>query len=81
MSITKCIVHICTETEPIEFEHSILFVFLFWPSNRKTGTERVPRPLCFKKSGLFQAFRPSAISDLRLVNEFNARDRADIALK
>ena len=71
-------------TKPIEFEHFILLVLLSWPSNRKTRNRARATPIVFQEErpvpGL-QLEKRSAISDLRLVNELNARDRADIASK
>ena len=71
-------------TKPIEFERFVLLVFLSWPSNRKTRNRARATPIVFQEEwpvpGL-QLEKRSAISDLRLVNELNARDRADIASK
>ena len=66
-------------TKPIEFEHFILLVLLSWPSNRKTRNRARAMPIVFQEEWpdpCFQLEKPSAISDLRLVN-----DRADIASK
>ena len=70
-------------TKPIEFERFVLLVFLSWPSNRKTRNRARATPVVFQERPVpgLQLEKRSAISDLRLVNELNARDRADIASK